>query len=115
MMIYKENKEDKKNIFSLNIIQIIILCIYIILRVTLKLFLKTENEISDYPFIYNYISLILESLWIYLWETAYNGNEIFQKNKYSIMQLEIQKQKLYENLKNLQQKETLLLINKNKK
>ncbi|MFP7699505.1 hypothetical protein [Candidatus Phytoplasma pyri] len=123
-MIYqKSNQKNKKSLFTLGRTQIIILCIltiiYIISIANTFLNLHQDNEnftaivykLMD-RFLFNFLFSLL---YIYFWEVVYNGSIIFKKNQYSIMQLENEKQKLYENIKNLEQKEILLSLKQNKK
>ncbi|MGA0447868.1 MAG: hypothetical protein ACLTFB_00655 [Candidatus Phytoplasma pyri] len=123
-MIYqKSNQKNKKSLFILGRTQIIILCIltiiYIISIANTFLNLHQDNE-NFTAIVYKLIdrflfNFLFSLLYIYFWEVVYNGSIIFKKNQYSIMQLENEKQKLYENIKNLEQKEILLSLKQNKK
>ncbi|CAP18337.1 hypothetical protein ATP_00150 [Candidatus Phytoplasma mali] len=107
------NIKSKKNIFSLGPIQIIILCLFIIfLFNTLYNYYFAATPIATSSKITTGFIIVFM---IYFWETTYNGNLIFKENKNLIIQLVNQTEKLQNDVKDLKQKENLLLITKNRK
>ncbi|CAP18201.1 hypothetical protein ATP_00484 [Candidatus Phytoplasma mali] len=107
--ISKNNPKKERSLFALGKIQIIFTSIIATISIICIIFnniIDLPNHEETYP--------LFSLFYIYCWEVVYNGNIIFQKNKYSIIQLENEKERLYEDIKNFEQKE-FLLSQQNKK